>query len=139
MYNDRFIRDYTRLLHDYTRLFLRLSFRLFFRLCRLFFRLFPIIPGCLHPENGNVQTAILDPFTKEWLTCVDEECPFNCLNWKVLLKNGKSPDGAFLYYYTHYFYYYTHYFSRLTRIAVAVSTSYALQIYVQRFCALLQA
>ena len=105
----------------------------------LFFLLFSIMTGCRHPENGNVQPAILGPLTKEWLICVDEECPFNCINWKARLKNGKPPDGAFLYYYTHYFYYYTHYFSRLTRIAVAVSTSYALQIYVQRFCALLQA
>ena len=31
----------------------------------LFFRLFPIMSWCRHPENGNVQTAILDPIMKE--------------------------------------------------------------------------
>ncbi len=34
----------------------------YFSLC---FLLFSIMTGCLHPENGNVQTAILDPFTEE--------------------------------------------------------------------------
>jgi hypothetical protein len=32
---------------------------------RLFSRLFPIISGCRHPKDGNVQTAILDPITEE--------------------------------------------------------------------------
>ena len=31
----------------------------------LFFLLFSIITGCRHPENGNVQPAILDPLTGE--------------------------------------------------------------------------
>ncbi len=44
-----------------------------------------------------------------------------------------QPEAVFQDYYTNYFYYYTHYFPRLTRIAIAVSTSYALQIYVHRF------
>jgi hypothetical protein len=35
------------------------------------------------------------------------------------------PDGAFLYYYTHYFFYYKHYSSWLNRIAAPESTSYA--------------
>ena len=42
------------------------------------------------------------------------------------------PAGAF-------WYYYMHYSSLLTRIAVAVSSSYALPIYVHRFCVLQQA
>ena len=29
----------------------------------LFFLLFSIMTGCRHPENGNVQPAILDPLT----------------------------------------------------------------------------
>jgi hypothetical protein len=32
---------------------------------RLFLRLFPIISGCRHPKDGNVQTTILDPITEE--------------------------------------------------------------------------
>jgi hypothetical protein len=39
---------------------------------RLFFRLFTIILRCLHPGNGNVQTAILDPIMEEWLVWFDE-------------------------------------------------------------------
>ena len=35
----------------------------------LFFLLFSIMTGCRHPENGNVQPAILGPLTKEWLMC----------------------------------------------------------------------
>ena len=31
----------------------------------LSFLLFSIMTGCRHPENGNVQPAILDPFTDE--------------------------------------------------------------------------
>ena len=31
----------------------------------LFFLLFLIMSWCRHPENGNVQTAILDPIMKE--------------------------------------------------------------------------
>ncbi len=37
-------------------------------------------------------------------------------------------------YYTHYFYYYAHYFYWLTRIPVAVITSYAQRTYMHRFC-----
>ncbi len=97
--------------------------------------------GCLHPENGYVQTAILDPFTEEWLLSVDEQCPLNCIDWKPRIEKGKQPDAVFQDYYTHYFYYNAHYFSWLSRsrIAVAVSTSYALQIYVNWFWVLQQA
>jgi hypothetical protein len=31
----------------------------------LFFLLFSIMTGARHPKNGNVMTAILDPFTEE--------------------------------------------------------------------------
>ena len=31
----------------------------------LFFLLFSIMTGCRHPENRNVQPAILDPLTEE--------------------------------------------------------------------------
>ncbi len=31
----------------------------------LFVLLFPIMTGCRHPKNGNVQTAILDPIMEE--------------------------------------------------------------------------
>ncbi len=107
----------------------------------IFFLLFSIMTGCRHTDNGTVQTAILDQCTSwwEWLISVHEEGQFNWIYWKARIHNGKLPDGEFLNYYTHYFYYYTHYFSWLTRIAVAVSTSYSLQIYVQRICVLHQA
>jgi hypothetical protein len=105
----------------------------------LFFLLFSIMTGCRHPDNGTVRAAITDPCTEELLGKVHEEGQFTWINWKVRIQNRKQPDGAFLNYYTHYFYYYTDYFSRLTRIAPAVSMSFALQIYVQRFCVLHQA
>ena len=100
----------------------------------LFFLLFSIMTGFLHPKNGNVQTAILDPFTEEWLISVDEGCPLNRDDWKALIENGKQPDAVFKYYYLNYFYYYAHYFYWLTRIPVAVITSYAVQIYMQWLC-----
>ena len=100
----------------------------------LFFLLFSIMTGFLHPKNGNVQTAILDPYTEEWLISVDERCPLNCNDWKTRIENGKQPDAVFKDYYTHYFYYYAHYFYWLTRIPVAVNTSYTLQIYMHWFC-----
>ena len=31
----------------------------------LFFLLFSIMSGCRHPQKGNVQTAIIEPFTEE--------------------------------------------------------------------------
>ena len=49
------------------------------------------------------------------------------------------PDGAFLYYYTHYFFYYTHYLSWLNRIAAPESTSYAPRFYAHPFCVKQQA
>ncbi len=110
----------------------------------LSFLLFSIMTGCRHPENGNVQPAILasDPFTEEWPISVDEQCPLNCIDWKARIEKGKQPDSDAVFhdYYTHYFYYYAHYFSWLSWIAVAVSTSYALQIYIllNWFCVLQQ-
>ncbi len=71
----------------------------------LFFLLFSITTGFLHPKNGNVQTAILDPYTEEWLISVDEGCPLNCNDWKARIENGKQPDAVFEDYYKHYFYY----------------------------------
>ena len=105
----------------------------------LFSLLFSIMTGRLYLENGNVQPAILDPLTGEWLISVNEEGSINWIYHKARIQKGKQPDAVFQDYYTHCLNYYTHYFSRLTRIAVAVSTSYALQIYVYRFCVLHQA
>jgi hypothetical protein len=68
----------------------------------LFFLLLSIMTGFLHPKNGNVQTAILDPYTEELLISVDERCP---LKGKALIENGKQPDAVFKNYYTHYFYF----------------------------------
>ena len=48
-----------------------------------YFVLFLIISGCLHTENANVQTAILDPFMQEWLVGVDEECLHIWIDWKA--------------------------------------------------------
>ena len=93
--------------------------------------------GCRHPENGTVQTAIVDQRNSEWVISAHAQGPLSWINWKPRKQNGKQPDVASLNYYTHYFFDYTHYFSWLTRIAVAVNTSYALQIYVKRFCMLL--
>ena len=95
--------------------------------------------GCWHPENGKGQTAVLEPSMEEQLKSVSEKFQLNCVDWKANIQNGKLPEGAFVYYYTHYFFYYTHYSSLLTRIAVAVSSSYALPIYVHRLCVLQQA
>ena len=92
--------------------------------------------GCWHTENGNVQTAVIDPIIEKWLINVNEECQLNCIDWKTCIMNWKQPDAELQDYYTHYLYYYAHYFSWRTRIAVAVSTSYALPMYVHRFCVL---
>ena len=105
----------------------------------LFFLLFSIMTGCLHPDNGTVQTAIFDPCTEKWVISVCEGSKFTWINWKARIQNGKQPDGVFLNYYTHYFYNYTDYFSRLIRIASAVSMSFALLLCVQLFCVLHQA
>jgi hypothetical protein len=59
--------------------------------------------GCRHPENGNVQPAILDPLTEELLINVDKECQLNYIDWKARIKNGKQPDAVFQDYYTHCF------------------------------------
>jgi len=77
----------------------------------LFFLLFSIMTGCLHLDNGIVQTAILVPFTKEWLISVNEEGQLNWVYHKARIQKGKQPDAVFQDYYTHYFYYYAHYFS----------------------------
>ena len=95
--------------------------------------------GSRHPENGSVQPATPDPHKEDWLISVNDECQHNSIYWKALIKKGKQPDSLFQDYYTHYFYYYAHYFSWLTRIAVAVRTSYTLRIYVFWLCVLQQA
>ena len=107
--------------------------------CSLLYLLFSIMTGCLHPENGTVQTAIVDQRNSQWVISAYAQGPLSCINWKPHKQIGKQPNVASLNYYTHYFFHYTHYFSWLTRIAVAVKTSFALQIYVKRFCVLLQA
>ncbi len=49
-----------------------------------FFRLFTIISRRRHPENGNMQSAILDPIMEEWLASVDEEWLLICIDcWSV--------------------------------------------------------
>jgi hypothetical protein len=69
-----------------------------------------------------------------------DKCPCTRpANGKRHIQNGTKPGVASLNYYTHYFFDYTHYFSWLTRIVVAVNTSYAQQIYVKRFNVLHQA
>lgn len=105
----------------------------------LFFLLFLIMTGCGHPDNGTVQTAIVDRRHSEWVISAHAQGPITWINWKPRIQNETQPDVASLNYYTHYFSDYTHYFSWLTRIAVALNTSYALQIYVKRFCVLHQA
>ncbi len=71
---------------------------------------------------------------EERLVSVNEECLLICIDWKARRsQNGKLPDGAFLYYYTHYFFYYTHYLSWLNRIVGSVSASYALRFYAHPF------
>jgi hypothetical protein len=82
-------------------------------------------PGKWELRN-HVQTAILqvEPITgmpvEEWLVsayrdrdqpeylriCIDRD-----RDWKARRQNGKLPDGAFLYIYTHFFSRYTHYLS----------------------------
>ncbi len=73
-----------------------------------------------------------------WVKSGQEDglCVWN--NRKAHRKKGKLKE-PYNYYYTHYFYYYAHYFQCLVRFGVAVSFSYALQIYVQRFFVLHQA
>ncbi len=93
---------------------------------------------CLHLDNGTVQTAIVDWRNSEWVISAHAQGQRTWINWKPRIKKGKQPDGASLNYCTHYFFDYTH-FPWLTRIAVAVNKSYALQIYVKRFCVLHQA
>ena len=105
----------------------------------LWFLLFSIMTGCRHLENGTVQTAIVDRRNSEWVISAHAQGPLTCINWKPRKQNAKQPDVASHSYYTHYFFYYTHYFSWLTRMAVAVYTSYALQIYEKRICVILQA
>ncbi len=102
----------------------------------LFFSIILIMTGRRHPENGTVQTAIVDRRSSEWVIIAHAQGPLTWINWKPRIQNGKQPDVASLNYYTHYFFYYTHYFSWLTRMAVAVYTSYALQIYEKRICVL---
>ena len=75
--------------------------RLFYDYTRLFYRLYAIISRRRHPENGNVQKAILDSITEEGLVSVYEECLRICIDWKARRQNGKLTDGTFWYYYTH--------------------------------------
>ena len=133
-YKVSFISHYNTLWHYYTLLFF-LLFSYYDTLFSflLFFLLFSIMAGCQHPQKGNVQTAIIEPFAEEWVISVDEECQLNCIDWQAHIKNGKQPDAVFQDHYTHYFYYYAHYFSWLTGIAVTVETSFALLIYEHLF------
>ena len=107
--------------------------RLFYDYTRLFYRLYAIISRRRHPENGNVQKAILDPITEEGLVSVYEECLRICIDWKARRQNGKLPDGASMHYYTHYFVYYTHYLSWLNLNVGSAGSSYALRFYAHPF------
>ncbi len=63
-------------------------------------------------DSSGTALAILDPIMEECLGLVsvdeDSECLLICIDWKARRQNGKLPDGAFLYDYTHNFLYYTH-------------------------------
>ncbi len=76
------MRDYFTIIRDYFYDYFTDYFAIVLRLYPLFLRLFAIISRHLHPENGNVQTAILDPITEEWLVSVDEEswCLLICID-----------------------------------------------------------
>jgi hypothetical protein len=58
------MRDYFTIIRDYFYDYFY-DLRLFYDYTRLIFRLYTIISRHQHPENGNVQTAILDPITEE--------------------------------------------------------------------------
>jgi hypothetical protein len=59
------MRDYVAIIRDYFIDYFTIILRLFYDYTRLFYRLYAIISWRLHLENGNVQTAILHPITKE--------------------------------------------------------------------------
>ena len=59
------MRDYSTIIRDYFYDYLTIIFPTITNYTQLFLRLFPIISGRLHPKDGNVQTAILDPITEE--------------------------------------------------------------------------
>ena len=61
----------------------------------LFFLLFSIMTGCRHPENGNVQPAILDPLTGEWLISVNEEGSINWIYHKARIQQEQQSDAVF--------------------------------------------
>jgi hypothetical protein len=67
------MRDYFTIIRDYLPIISPIIIRLFYDYTRLFYRLYAIISRRWHPENGNVQTAILDPITEEWQVSVYEE------------------------------------------------------------------
>ncbi len=56
------MRDYVTIIRDY---FTDYFTDFFTDYTQLFYRLYAIISWRLHPENGNVQTAILQPITKK--------------------------------------------------------------------------
>ena len=58
------IRDYFMIIHDYFYDYFYDYFPIISDYTRLFFLLFTIISLHRHPENGNMQTAILDPITE---------------------------------------------------------------------------
>jgi hypothetical protein len=55
------MRDYFTIIRDYFYDYFYDYFAIVLRLYVIFFLFFTIIPRRWHPENGNVQTAILDP------------------------------------------------------------------------------
>jgi hypothetical protein len=59
------MRDYSTIISDYFYDYFTIIFPIITDYTRLFLRLFPIISGRLHPKDGNVPTAILDPITEE--------------------------------------------------------------------------
>ena len=59
------MRDYFTIIRDYFTDYFTIILRLFYDYTRLFYRLYAIISWRLHPENGNVQTAILHSITEE--------------------------------------------------------------------------
>jgi hypothetical protein len=63
---------------------------------RLYFCFFTIISRRQQPENGNMQTAILDPITEKWLVIVDKECLLICNDSASTRRRTDRMDPALL-------------------------------------------
>ncbi len=61
------MRDYFTIIRDYFHDYFTDYFAIIYDYTRLFYRLHAIFLRRRHPENGNVQTAILHPIMEEWV------------------------------------------------------------------------